>query len=181
MPEHRQEPKRRWVASHWGTLLLLGVVVLLIVGSVLVPRLVYRYSPEGRLRSYIPESIRGTCEPESTSYPSEIAYVATEGYPTAIAGLMCFWRPHPPELAGEVFMTYILFEDRDALMHVYPAHPTGCMTDEAGRRICYDRDYFGPSNRFNIYQGHIIWTDGTLFLTDAIIVGTLLSVTKPSG
>jgi hypothetical protein len=171
-PGHRQKPKRRWVASHWGTLLLIGVVVILIVGSALVPRLVYRYSPEGRLRSYIPEAIRGTCEPESTSYPAEITFVATEGYPTAIAGLMCFWRPHPPELAGEVFMTYLLFEDRDALLHAYPAQPTSCRNDEAGRRICLDPDYFGPSSHSNPYHGHIIWTDGTLFLTDVTIAGT---------
>jgi hypothetical protein len=57
---------RRWVTSPWGILLLLGVLVVLVVGIV---RLAHRYSPEGRLRSYVPESIRGTCRAEFTSFP----------------------------------------------------------------------------------------------------------------
>lgn len=83
-------PKRRWAASHWG-LLLLGILVILILGSVWVSRLVYRDSPEGRLRSYVPESIRETCKAEYTTSLIKIHYVATDGFPTATASLFCFW------------------------------------------------------------------------------------------
>lgn len=105
-----------------------------------------------------------------------ITYVATEGYPSAIAGLMCSWKGHSPlTLHTYVSMTYLLFEDRETLMHVYPAHPASCLTHEGRRRICYDPHYYGPPARFlfNPYHRHIVWTDGTLFLTDATVVGAI--------
>lgn len=168
---------RRWVASPWGILFLLGVLVILIVVSV---KLVHRYSPEGRLRSYVPESIRGTCEAKTSSFPYTGTYVATEGYPSAVAGLFCDWKGQSPAISNtEVFMTYLLFSDRKSLLYAYPRLlPTNCLTDEAGRRICYDPHYFGrPAGGFltlgSLYHRHIVWTDGTLILTDATVAGAV--------
>lgn len=160
-------PKRRWVASHWG-LLLLGILVILILGSVWVS-LVYGYSPEGRLRSYVPESIRETCRAEYTTSLIKIHYVATDGYPAATAGLFCFWSPNPPP-EGELLMTYLLFSDRKSLLENHPGkRPADCFTDEAGHRICIDRYPFGHSSGFGPYSYHIVWTDGSLFIMDATV------------
>jgi len=160
---------RRWVASPWGMLLLLGVLVILIVVSV---KLVHRYSPEGRLRSYVPESIRETCNAGSGSSPEgEGSVAAIEGHPTATVGLFCYWEGHSPAISNTmVFMTYLLFSDRESLLYAYPRLlPTNCLTAEAGRRICFDRHYFGTFGEIQ----HVVWTDGTLVLTDAMVAGAV--------
>jgi len=161
-------PTRQWIASPWGMLLLLGVLVILIVVSV---KLVNRYSPEGRLRSYVPESIRGTCEAELHTYPVDVDEVATEGHPSAIAGLFCYWKGHSPAISNtEVWITYLLFSDRESLLLSYPRLlPTNCLTAEAGRRICFDPHYFGTFGEMQ----HVAWTDGTLVLTDAMVAGAV--------
>jgi len=150
-------------------LLLLGVLVILIVVSV---KLVHRYSPEGRLRSYVPESIRETCNAGSGSSPEgEGSVAAIEGHPTATAGLFCYWEGHSPAISNTmVFMTYLLFSDRESLLYAYPRLlPTNCLTAEAGRRICFDRHYFGTFGEIQ----HVVWTDGTLVLTDAMVAGAV--------
>lgn len=150
-------------------LLLLGVLVIVIVVSV---KLVHRYSAEGRLRSYVPESIRETCEPESgPGYEGGGTSVATVGYPTAIAGLFCYWEGHSPAISNTVvFMTYVLFSDRESLLDAYPRPPpTNCLTAEAGRKICFDPHYHGTFGEIQ----HVVWTDGTLVLTDAMVAGAV--------
>ena len=175
LPSHEEvnrSPIRRWVASPWGALLLLGVLVILIAGSL---KLVHRYTPEERLRSYVPGSIRGTCDPESHTYPVDVPKVATEDNPSAIAGLICYWKgvvvSGSNAVESSVWITYLLFGDREALLGVYPVRPTNCFTDEAGRRICYGKNYFGTSR--GIPYDHLVLTDGTLFLTDATVVRLL--------
>jgi hypothetical protein len=172
LQEDRQEPKRRWVASHRGTLLLL-VVVVLIAGSVLVPRLVYRYSPEGRLLSSVPEGIRETCMAGFTDFLNPgFHYEATDGYPEAIAGLFCSWRPNRNPV-GEITMTYLLFSDRQSLLDSYPSisrtPPSDCFTDEAGQRICIDRSTFRIHSELRPYSDHIVWTDGSLVVVDPTV------------
>jgi hypothetical protein len=159
---------RRWVASPWGMLLLLGVLVILIVVSV---KLVHRYSPEGRLRSYVPESIRETCTAGSGSFEGGGSVAAIEGHPTAKAGLFCGWEGHSPAISNTVvFMTYLLFSDRESLLDAFPSPPpTNCLTDEAGRRICFDPHYFGTFGEIQ----HVVWTDGRLVLTDAMVAGAV--------
>jgi ribosomal protein L7/L12 len=165
-----------------GWLVFVGVLAILIAAPIFAVRLVNRYSPEGRLRSYVPESIRETCDPETGGFLGGPTSVATESYPSAIAGLFYNWKPHSPEISNDdIHMTYLFFEDRETLIDVYPAHPTSCLTDERGRRICYDPDYFGrPPLTFgcpvcyggltDLYHEHIVWTDGTLLLTDATVM-----------
>lgn len=179
LPEDRRKPKRRWAASHRGTLLLIGVVVILIVGSVLVPRLVNRYSPGGKLLAHIPESIRETCRAEYTDeFVSGFHFVAVDGHPMAIAGFFCHWKGGPEGFS----LTYLLF-DRKAWMVIdyrklaYGA-PKGddCLIEKivqyeysrggqkSGLVYC-NRDYnvFGEDG-----EPHIIWTDDeALVLTDA--------------
>ncbi len=156
--------RRPWVASPWIILLLLGVLVVLMIGIV---GLAHRYSAEGRLRSYVPERIRGTCETGYYDLEGGTTHVATDGHPSAMAGLFCDWEGHSPlTIRTEVSITYLLFEDRTALLDAYPRSlPTNCLTDEAGRRICFDPHYFGTFGELR----HIVWTDGMLFLTDATV------------
>jgi hypothetical protein len=149
-------------------LLLLGVLVILIVVSV---KLVHRYSPEGRLRSYVPASIREGCTATSGSFEGAGSVAAIEGHSTAKAGLFCDWDGHSPAISNTVvFMTYLLFSDRESLLFAYPRSlPTNCLTDEAGRRICFDPHYFGTFGEIQ----HVVWTDGTLVLTDAMVAGAV--------
>jgi hypothetical protein len=149
-------------------LLLLGVLVIVIVVSV---KLVHRYSPEGRLRSYVPESIRETCNAGSGSIVGGGSVAAIEGHLTAKAGLFCYWKGHSPAISNTVvFMTYLLFSDRESLLFAYPRpRPTNCLTAEAGRKICFDPHYFGTFGEIQ----HVVWTDGTLVLTDAMVAGAV--------
>jgi len=106
-----RSPTKRWFASPWGALVIIGVLVILVAGSL---KLVHRYSSEGRLRSYVPESIRETCSAEYTTSLIKIHYVATEGYPSAIAGLYCKWKAPTGNLNSDILMTYLLQRPGDA-------------------------------------------------------------------